>query len=402
MNLNRVFRFSFFQAVVLPIAGISQLIFISYLSRELGISDLKDAFYILNLSTFLIFADFGNVYNAYREASANVHSSKSIKSDLIRRYLRKSLIIAALNFLVSGFFLLHEGTFLLGVYIAFNAGTIPGLVSMHLLRGFGRDFSYLILFHSSWPTALLLLIIISKKENIFDIGGEYLAFLPTIALSLSGFVAIISCLIFQKGTSGENTHIDLYSPRRVGPIVVLITGALAMQIDKLYIIRKYDPPSSASYLFLAILMFSTINSISAVGSTVWGSNLSNSSLRYDFHFKEFLFIGIGASFLYFTGISLLVRFKIIEMTMSYKLVLIMALTILTHTILISLQAFITFKSLDGIRTTGNLLQIFGILVLSLSLHKSMTVNSLALIVLFSVTLNLSYLAIQSIKVNFQN
>jgi hypothetical protein len=253
----------------------SQLLFIVIISKYLIGSDLMDALYLLSLGVFFIFLDLGTLFNAYREASINLHSSSQIKHFIIAKYQRQSLFISGINFLISIPLLLHSTTFLVGIYIAITAFTIPGLVSMHLLRGFGKDFSFTILFNLSWPISLFFLVLINPQTEWQAFDLKYLALLPSLSTIICGLFAIIACGKLKSTPAKINIDLNKNTGHRIGPIFVVISGALAFQIDKIFVIRAFNPPESENYLVCGILMFSTITSITAVGSIAWGSNLSS-------------------------------------------------------------------------------------------------------------------------------
>ena len=391
MTRKRIYRFFLFQVILIPIAAISQILFVSHLTKTLNISELKDALYILNLSIFLIFTDFGTMYNSYRDASANAKSSAKVKFTIVKKYQRQSLRIAFTNLLISALFLFNDKTFLLGVYIAVNAAAIPGLVYLQILRGLGKDATYLIFYHSSWPMALLVLLFMHQGNENFGDKGKFLALLPTISLMIIGYIAKATCLNFKRLPEKKEIYFQSNSNRRASPITLLVTGAVALQLDKVVIARYLNLADAESYLFLGLLMISTLNVIAAIGTKVWGSNLSSRSPKYNFYFKEFILFGFGTGILFYCSIIFLQKTNYISIRINLFLLLIMSFTIFFYSLLISFQAFVTFKSLEKIRIKGNLIQICTIATISFFLRESITINSLGLTVLIAVCANLLYL-----------
>ena len=395
MQPNRLIRFSIYQLMVRPTAGMSQLLFIVIISKYLIGSDLMDALYLLSLGVFFIFLDFGTLFNAYREASINLHSSSQIKHFIITKYQRQSLFISGINFLISIPLLLHSTTFLIGIYIAITAFTIPGLVSMHLLRGFGKDFHFTILFNLSWPISLVFLVLLNPQTDwqVFDL--KYLALLPSFSTIICGLFAIIACAKLKIAPAKMNIDLNKYTENRIGPIFAVISGALAFQIDKIFVIRAFNTPESENYLVCGILMFSTISSITAVGSIAWGSNLSSNHAKYNFHFKDFTIIGAVGSSAYLFGMIILKKIELIVFELNYPLLIIFSFTIIIYVLIIILQAFATFKNLYSLNFKGNLIQILTIIVMSTVLQNSLTINLLAIVVASAAFLNLTYLVVKT-------
>ncbi len=396
-NSRRLFKFSIFQALILPVAGVSQLMFLSAISKQLSHQNLTNAYYLINLGTFLIFADFATIYNAYREASLNFSSSDEIKFAIVKKYLKQSLLISFANLIVSSAFLLNSNTFLVGIYAMTNAFTIPGLVCMHLLRGFGKDFLYLISFHSSWPMALLILAMIQIFSHNSNGNNEYLALLPAISLSIIGFFPILSCLKFGRKSSINNPKLIDYKSKKLFPVLTLVSGAVASQSDKIFVLRAFDIPNSSDYLICGILMFSAMSTVAALGSTIWGGNLSKATKQYEFHFIELLILGLTISVLYVLAIIFFWHFKILRLEINFALVLIMSITILVYSILASIQAFFTYRNNVQYILMGNVFQFFSIMLSSLILNVKMTNISLALIVLFSIQINIIFLVFHMTK-----
>jgi hypothetical protein len=354
-----------------------------------------DALYLLSLGVFFIFLDFGTLFNAYREASINLHSSSQIKHFIIVKYQRQSLFISGINFLISIPLLLHSTTFLIGIYIAMTAFTIPGLVSMQLLRGFGKDFHFTILFNLSWPISLVFLLLINPQTDwqVFDL--KYLALLPSLSTIICGLFAIIACAKLKIAPTKMNIDLTKYTGHRIGPIFAVISGALAFQIDKIFVIRALNLPESENYLVCGILMFSTISSITAVGSIAWGSNLSSNYAKYNFHLKDFTIIGAIGSSAYLFGMIILKKIELIVFELNYPLLIIFSFTIIIYVLIIILQAFATFKNLYSLNFKGNLIQILTIIVMSTALQNSLTINLLAIVVASAACLNLTYLVVKT-------
>ncbi len=395
MNPNRVVRSSIYQLFIRPSAGLSQLLFVIILSNHLKGLELNDALHILSLAIFFIFLDFGTLFNAYREACINSGRSNQVKQSVITKYQRQSINICGINLLISVPLLLNSTTFLMGMYIAITALTIPGLVSMHLLRGFGKEFHFLILFNSSWPISLFCLLLISSQTGRVIFDNKYLAFLPSLATIICGFFAIAACAKMKTRQTSKRETLDKYIGQRIAPIFVVISGALALQTDKILVIRTLDLSGSTSYLVSGILMVSTISFIVALGSSAWGSNISSPSARYKFYFKEFAIIGIIISISYFLGIVVLNKLGLLNFSINISLILTFAFTILIYAFLTVVQSFATFKSYFYWTSTGNLIQVLTVIGLSFVLRDSLTVNHLAFIVAIGAILNLTYLIIRT-------
>jgi hypothetical protein len=390
-----VVRSSVYQLFIRPSAGLSQLLFVIILSNHLKGLELNDALYILSLAIFFIFLDFGTLYNAYREACINSGRNNQVKQSVIAKYQRQSINICGINLLISVPLLLNSTTFLMGMYIAITALTIPGLVSMHLLRGFGKEFHFLILFNSSWPISLFCLLLVSSQTGRIIFDNKYLAFLPSLATIICGFFAIATCAKIKTRQTRNRETLDKYIGQRIAPIFVVISGALALQTDKILVIRTFDISGSTSYLVSGILMVSTISSVVALGSNAWGSNMSSPSARYKFYFKEFTIIGIITSTLYFLGIIVLNELGLLNFSVNISLILTFAFTILIYAFLTVVQSFATFKSYFYWTSTGNLIQALTVMGLSFVLGDSLTVNLLAFIVAIGAILNLTYLIIRT-------
>jgi hypothetical protein len=226
---------------------------------------------------------------------------------------------------------------------------------MHLLRGFGKDFHFTILFNLSWPISLAFLLLINPQTDwqVFDL--KYLALLPSLSTIICGLFAIITCAELKIAPAKMNIDLNKYTGHRIGPIFAVISGALAFQIDKIFVIRTLNPPESENYLVCGILMFSTISSITAIGSIAWGSNLSLSSAKYNFHLKDFTIIGAMGSSAYLFGMIILRKIELIVFELNYPLLIIFFFTIIIYVFIIILQAFATFKNLYSLNFKGNLI-----------------------------------------------
>jgi hypothetical protein len=284
---------------------------------------------------------------------------------------------------------------LVGIYIAITAFTIPGLVSMHLLRGFGKDFYFTILFNLSWPISLFFLVLINPQTEWQAFDLKYLALLPSLSTIICGLFAIIACGKLKSTPAKIKIDLNKNTGHRIGPIFVVISGALAFQIDKIFVIRAFNPPESENYLVCGILMFSTITSITAVGSIAWGSNLSSNYAKYNFHLKDFTIIGAIGSSAYLFGMIILKKIELIVFELNYPLLIIFLFTIIIYVLIIILQAFATFKNLYSLNFKGNLIQILTIIVMSTALQNSLTINLLAIVVASAACLNLTYLVVKT-------
>lgn len=172
------------QIPFIPIVGISQLIFISQISRNLSENSYINALLVLNLSSLLTFLDFGLIFSFFylmNSARLNSEVSAEIEYKIAKLSLRLAFIELSFGVLLQIFELQKS----FAIYLCLFALNLPGLLNLIHLRVKNKPITYLILFNLSWPlSATMTLLFRSQLRQLGYLTGFLPLFVSTIINSI--------------------------------------------------------------------------------------------------------------------------------------------------------------------------------------------------------------------------
>lgn len=393
MKNTRILKYSLFQSIIYPIAGLSQLFFIIIISSNLTLLNLKQALFILNLSIILIFLDFGLIYRSFRSASSNMDAEHANKQALVIHFQREakkiSIILFVTGFMVIAF--LHSA--IVGIYLIFTALITPGLISLHLLRGFGQDLRFLLTYNLSWPIALLILVILNLLEFGQQKYSYYIAFLPMVSSCITCTTAYfhVSKFYIKSNIKLEFENSKKLIPDFIIPTVLSISAGLALHTDKIFLMYSDDISHAEVYLFYGLLASSVLSMLTSIGSISWGDNLAKKVSSKVPHFLEFIFISFILSMFYFLGVFFLVWFNLTTIELNTSVLLFMSILIILNGMLVVAQARLTYSNRLVLRVIGNLIQVVVTLFLLQTLHLSQTLTGISLTVIVATLIHIFFL-----------
>lgn len=398
--MNRIVKYGIYQLVIIPIAALCQFQFIISVTNDFNGTNLQNILYVLNLSTLIIFLDYGYAYEAFKDASIQVDSNDEIKINLIRRYRAIGFKLLFLNAILGILMLILNVNPLISFYVMAISLTIPGFILLNLLRGFGKHLIFLILFNMSWPLSLMLYFVIQKYLLHLSHITSAIGYVPLLASALINLVVsmmgmkLFAVNVSNQTNSGLSIEIRKFSPL---PLLLMTSGSFAIQSDKLIIAEIGTGEDIASYLLCGLLATSGLSVINSLGSISWGQNLNRFAIRKDFHHREFVFFGIVMAACYALTIHLLTNFAIISISIDTVLILGFSVLIMMNSLIFTLQSkLIVFKK-EITRICGNFGQMLTTIILSLLFRNSLSGINMLKIILLSTLFHLVFLFLYNLK-----
>lgn len=391
---NRTLRVSILQIVIMPIAGISQFLTISLLANKYEGQALTDNMQILSFSTFFIFMDLGLIYNSFYNSSQieNLNSKKSIQ--LITTSLKMSCILAAI-YSVIAIPIYIFGSKYLAIYFFINGLTLPGLTSLAILRGFGKDLSYLAIFHASWPLSLIFLIVFLSHKKDYIYSSIPLAYLPLVSSLIVGFIAnwkIISICFQQK----QNDYWNELQVNASNPVhalnlkssLALLTSAASMQIDKLIVLQSnsFLQVSKSHYLYFGLIVTSCLTFLNSLATVSLGEKISTEKQSSESHRHVFR-IGLLLSVALIVGIICNNVVSFINVKLSLALTVLLPLSIALYGKLFQIHTLLNAKKLLKQRSISNICQFTIISCYILLPQQMQTLEMLVLLICTAVVSN---------------
>jgi hypothetical protein len=285
-NLDNLSLAVIYQTMIMPLAGIAQIMSISILAKNFNIFELGEAMRILNYSTFFIFLDFGILFNAFYYASKSFSMRNIFMSEIIHSVLKYSCWVVAVN-LVFAIIVWRYINQNMGIYLFLNSLTIPGLASMALIRGFGNDLKYLLIFNASWPISLITIVLV-QYFSIRKYFGIFIAFVPICSSIITGIVALVIVWLKARTSRLNPTAGNLsgYRPSwnqliqfRVAS--TLLISALCLQLDKFLVsyFSGQEKNHAGEYLYLGLIATSGISFLASLGTSALREEISVKELN---------------------------------------------------------------------------------------------------------------------------
>jgi hypothetical protein len=395
LKSERLLKYTAFQSVIYPLAGICQILFVLIISTELSFTNLKQALFILNLSTIFIFLDFGTVYQAFRTASSNINSEDSIKREIVIHFQRKAIRILLFLLVIGITSIVIFQSITYGIYIILTGLITPGLISMHLMRGFGLDLRFLITYNISWPISLLMLFTINSLDLNQINYEQFIAFLPLISSTITGISAYmhISKLYGDRHLSSKIHKLNDSKLDFIKPTLLTMTSGLSFHVDKLYLMYSNDIEHIEIYMFYGLLANSVVSMLSSIGSISWGDNLGKKMTTRIPHLIEFALIGLVFSIMYLFAVIFLVWSNLTSIDINVPLLILMCFLINLNALVVVIQSKLTFSNKLVIRINGNLIQILLILFLLSTMNTLQSLIGTSTAVIVATLIHLIYLII---------
>lgn len=395
-KLERLDRVTIYQLVIMPLAGLTQLLTISLLAKYYSGGELNQAMQILSLSTFFVFLDFGVIFNAYYYSAKVRNAHSSDKYLLLNAAIKYSIYVCVINLLTAlPVFLYIENN--LGIFLFLNGLSIPGIVAMTILRGLGQDLKYLIIFNSSWPLAAVVVAVCLKFQNPQTSSPFSLAFIPLFSSVFFGFVAFIHVLsqrrIFsqQKTTAQVNASkmslSDFVQPETT---LALITLAASLQVDKFLIVFiKSSSDEVGEYLFLGLIVSSGVSFLRSIGTTLLGEQITNNNASQKKNGRLFqLSLGLAAAFLFFALLDKLLLFS--PVNIDFPLIFFFAIQILLYGRLIHYQVLMNLERSLTKRLIGSILQVVITALFIVLPEAAQTPQALAMLLCTAICCNIYF------------
>ena len=248
MIINKI---SFTQIASFTTAGLFQLLTISLCANNLSVNESSRFMFLLSISSFFTFLDFGIFWSLLLQLSRNKHVPNSLVFKIYSKFLKLLVLQGCVLLGLHAFLYLPIDITLLIAAIILNNILFLGMV---FLRGIHGEIPYYIIFNTSWPIAFVILKVLDYIGVIFH---SYFVFIPILSSILINFV--ISCAmnfkftlnksnkskdyLDSKFTMTEMNRISIYST--YSQILTLIVT----YSDRFLIYPKLDP---TDYIYYAI------------------------------------------------------------------------------------------------------------------------------------------------------
>jgi hypothetical protein len=185
-NIKLIFNRTFIsQLVSFATAGIFQIATISYCASQLTDESFARFFFLLAISNFLTFLDFGIFWSLFLNLSKNNLAVTILVRIAIKRiiFIDALLIVSALT--IYGIDKLSTDILLLITAVLINNLFFVGLVALRALNG---EIIYILIFNSSWPLTFITLQIMRSMQ--IQVTSNF-AIIPIIVSTVTNLIASI-------------------------------------------------------------------------------------------------------------------------------------------------------------------------------------------------------------------
>lgn len=186
MNIKLIFNKTLItQLVSFATAGIFQLATISYCSSQLTDKSFARFFFLLAISNFLTFLDFGIFWSLFLNLSKNNLALTTLMHLAIKRVLFIDALLFVSTLTIYGIDRLSGDILLLITAVLLNNLFFVGLVALRALDG---EIIYFLIFNSSWPLTFIVLQIMHFMK--IQLTSNF-AIIPIIVSTVTNLIACI-------------------------------------------------------------------------------------------------------------------------------------------------------------------------------------------------------------------
>lgn len=350
--------------IFVPLAGISQLLFLHRLSLNLSVNQYSQALVIMNLSLILCFLDYGVLYTFFFLAIQYRDDKRMIQ--LVQRWVRPKLLGICLVNLTAGVLLIMLSSYIyLGIYLILFAINSPAHFNLVILRTHGRDLIYQIIYNLSWPCAVVFIFAISFLGSIT--WNPNLAFLPLFSSIFVNYLFLLfnwkdSIFGWQSNPDLNASDIQPFKKDFVSTMVhsSLNTSffAIATQGDKFIAIRLVDTHQLATFLTYGQIATSIISVLNFTYLSY--SREKSDGIGESQKLRMIFWPGIIGGIIFVFGSFIFLNLFLRNLNNSPIYLLLGFLTIASYGVLFSLHSQLFLKARVNRRTPGFAVQCLSI------------------------------------------
>jgi len=184
------FRLLSIQTLLLPVVAVAQLGYLTLASIHLPQADYSRTLIILSLTGILAFLDFG-LLNVYYFTLINARDNRDNPRLTVRSLIIYSRIIAIMEVSTGAILSFLDGATPIALFLIFNGLNLPAMLNLVSTRVDKGNLTYLLVFHLSWPLALIFqgLVLFLFSEDDFARFTPYLPWISSLILNYSWFLA---------------------------------------------------------------------------------------------------------------------------------------------------------------------------------------------------------------------
>jgi O-antigen/teichoic acid export membrane protein len=330
------------QLVSFAIAGIFQLATISYCSSQLADKNFARFFFLLAISNFLTFLDFGIFWSLFLNLSKNNLEVTILMRLAIKRVLFIDALLFVSTLTIYGIDRLSDDILLLITAVLINNLFFIGLVA---LRALGGEIIYFLIFNSSWPLTFTILQVMHLMK--IQVTSNF-AIIPIIVSAVTNLLAgifLYNSFLRKNKFKFEyqsNSDFDLQDFNRISYFSTLIQifSIVTIYSDRLFV---YSTLNSNNFIIYGIcVQFSgmAVVLLQNYSSSLIGEKISGrvNNLNVEFYkIPTIVLLGVISSVLYIILMPLLLRIFFPKVEFTLVILSIFAINILLSSFAIHLN-----------------------------------------------------------------
>ena len=391
-----------YQALFSPFVFGSQIIFTYICARDLLPNDFRNTLLIVNLSLILQFSDFGGLFSTY--LLANEYFNNKEKSNLVKLLKTLKYITATASFglfLTIIFWKLNLISYYILLFIVFSM--INQVVAWFSIvtRAQGKELKYSIAFNSSWPLAVIAIIV--TKIFDFDLKDFYFLLPISTSIILNSFLIIPTIKDIRAANSKNavyNSHATISISIKglvFSSFLIHATNVINIYSDRYLLNFNSDTLTVNKYLIYTQIAFGCLTLTNTLYTT--HSKFSAGTDISDVDITK-TFMKYTAAFLVCTPIALVFVINTYYKTkVDIILILLIEILLIIYSILKRLQVQFSSMSQLSVQVKGNILQLIFFPVFYYSLHTYPHEYSILVALIFSILINLSYLIRLNVRIS---
>lgn len=388
INIKLIFNKTLItQLVSFATAGIFQLATISYCSSQLTDKSFARFFFLLAISNFLTFLDFGIFWSLFLNLSNNNLALTTLMRLAIKRVLFIDVLLFVSTLTIYGIDRLSGDILLLITAVLLNNLFFVGLVALRALDG---EIIYFLIFNSSWPLTFIVLQIMRLMK--IQVTSNF-AIIPIIVSTMTNLIAgiLLYNSLLRKNAfkikDQSNLDFDLRDFNRISYFSTLIHifSIATMYSDRIFV---YNTLNSNDFIIYGIcVQFSgmAVVILQNYSSSLIGEKISGrtNNLNVEFYkIPTIILLGLIGSALYIilTPLFLRILFPRIEFTL--VILSIFAINILLSSFAIHLNNLLWITNKLKERLFAQIIGVFSYLSIAFVFRAQMNLTLASIALLF--------------------
>jgi hypothetical protein len=330
------------QLVSFATAGIFQLATISYCSSQLADKNFARFFFLLAISNFLTFLDFGIFWSLFLNLSKNNLALTILMRLAIKRVLFIDVLLIVFTLTIYGIDRISADILLLITAVLLNNLFFVGLVALRALNG---EIIYFLIFNSSWPLTFIVLQIMRLMEIQVTSNFAIIPIIVSIVTNLIAGILLYSSFLRKNAFKFEyqsNLDFNLRDFNRMSYFSTLIQifSIATIYSDRLFVYSTLDSNNFIIYGIcvqvsgMAVVLLQNYSS-SLIGEKISG-RVNNLNVEF-YNVPTIVLFGLISSVLYIILMPLFLRIFFPKMEFTLIILSIFAINILLSSFAIHLN-----------------------------------------------------------------